>query len=157
MPEEIALTTIKHDTKESIACRLGYCPLPSFPQETCLVAEFTGTIDNTTGHEGGYSYMHAMIGTGFAACNPATLLLDLRGLKYDSGDDMCRILDQRLIAKVVISDLNRTGLTNLVSSKLFLDAKKELFESLEGALHACDEAYRKFLRDGRKKIMAADF
>lgn len=157
MPEEIALTPIKNDTQQSIECRLASCPLPSFPKETCLVAEFKGTIDNTSGHKGSYSYMHAMIGAGFAACNPATLLLDLRGLNYDSGDDMCRILDQRLIAKVIISNLNRTGLTNLVGSKLFLTPKNELFESLEDALHACDEAYRQFLSDGRKKTIAADF
>jgi len=157
MPDEIALTPIKHDTRKSIACRLFSCPLPSFSSESCLVAEFHGTIDNTSGHEGGYGYMHSMIGTGFAACNPATLLLDLRGLKYESGDEMCRILDQRLITKVVVSSLNRDSLTTIISSKLFLDPGRELFESLEGALHACDEAYRKFLRDGRKKTIAADF
>lgn len=157
MPDEIALTPIKHDTRKSIACRLFSCPLPSFPSESCLVAEFHGTIDHTSGHEGGYGYMHSMIGTGFAACKPAAMLLDFRGLKYESGDDMCRILDQRLIAKVIASDLNRNGLTSLITSKLFLDPSREIFESLECALHACDEAYREFLRDGRKKTIAADF
>lgn len=157
MPEEIQLSSIRNETRDSIECRLASCRLPSFPTESCLVAGFGGTINGTGAHESKYSFIHEMIGTGFAACNPATLILDFRNLKYDSGDYMCRVLDQRLIAKVIVSDLNRTGLSNLVGSKLFLDPKKELFESLEDALEACDSAYRQFLRDGRKKTIAADF
>lgn len=157
MTKEIELTPIRNETRDSMQCRLTSCRLPSFPTETCLVAEFGGTIDSTGAHESRYNFIHEMIGAGFAACNPATLILDFRNLKYDSGDYMCRVLDQRLIAKVIVSDHNRTGLTNLVRSKLFLDPNKELFESLEDALDACDSAYRQFLRDGRKKTIAADF
>ena len=157
MSEEIELTEFRTDTQASIECRLACCPLPSLPTETCLIAAFDGTIDDTIIYSGGYSYMHAMIGAGFAACNPATLILDLRGLEYESGDSMTRILDQKVIAKVVVSERNRNGLTQLVGSVLFLNPETELFESLKDALTACDSAYRQFLRDGRKKIIAADF
>lgn len=101
--------------------------------------------------------MHAMIGEGYTACRPATLILDLRELEYETGENMCKILDQKIITKVIVSDLNRQGLTRLVGSVLFLDPKAELFESLADALLACDSAYRQFLIDGRKKIIAADF
>lgn len=154
---EIEFNLIRLDAKESIECRLAYCALPSFAAENCLVASFKGTIDDANPYEGGYSYMHAMIGEGFAACNPATLLLDLSELEYESGDSMLRILDQRIIAKVIVSDLNRNTLTNLVSNVLFLDPKDKLFESLPDALMACDSAYRTFLSAGLKKTMAADF
>lgn len=157
MSEEIELTTLRLDTQASIECRLACCPLPSYSVETCLVVSFVGTIDDTSSYTGGYSYMHAMIGAGFAACNPATLILDLRELEYESGDSMNRVLDQRIIAKVVVSDLNRNGLTQLVRSVLFLDPQTVLFESVQDAVLACDSAYRDFLRDGRKKIIATDF
>ena len=157
MPEEPLLTLIRVDKKSSIECRLACCHLPSFAKETCLVVSFTGTIDNTNPYAGGYSYMHAMIGAGFTACNPATLILDLRGLEYDADEYMSKILDQRIVTKVVVSDQNRQSLTRLISSVLFLSPSAELFESPAEALIACDSAYREFLKDGRKRIIAADF
>ena len=101
--------------------------------------------------------MHSMIGDGFAACNPATLILDLKGLEYESGDQMIKMVDQRIITKVVVSEINRTGLTSLIRDTLFLNPVTELFDSVCDALLACDSAYDDFLRGGRKKIMAADF
>lgn len=156
-PNQIQLTTILFDTKPSIECSLASCSLPSFAKEACLIASFKGTIDNSTSYQGGYSYMHAMIGSGFAACNPATLILDFQELEYESGDQMSKILDQRLITKVIISDLNRNALTKLIANVHFLDPNAELFESLVEALSACDSAYRRFLSAGLKKTMASDF
>lgn len=155
--DEFAPTLIKQDAKASIRCRLLSCTLPSFKNEFCLIAEFSGEIEEGTTFDTGYRYIHAMIGDGFAACNPATLLLDLSGLVYESGDAMCKVLDQRIITKTVVSDLNRQGLTRLISSTLFLDPCAELFDTAGDALHACDQAYQHFLRDGRKKMMASDF
>jgi hypothetical protein len=156
-PDKNQLTIILFDTKPSIECRLASCRLQSFSEETCLVASFKGTIENSHDYQGGYSYMHAMIGSGFAACNPATLILDFRELEYESGDQMSKILDQRLITKVIISDLNREALTRLIANVHFLDPKAELFDSLSDALNACDSAYGRFLRAGLKKTMASDF
>ncbi len=157
MSEEIELRHLFSDTKPSIECSAGCCPLPSLAAETCLVIALSGVIHDTDSYSGGYSYMHAMIGAGYTACNPATLILDLSGLEYESGDSMCKVLDQRMITKVIVSDLNRKGLTNLINTLLFLDPRAELFESLPEALDACDSAYRQYLRDGRKRIIAADF
>lgn len=157
MPDELHFSPIKENVQESIQCRLLFCKLPSFPSENCLIATFCGTIVETDSHNSGYKFMHAMIGDGFAASNPATLLLDLRNLKYVSGDGMSRIVDQRIITKVVASPISFDGLNNLYRSALFLDPSDEMFESVEEALKACDAAYREFLRDGRKKIIAADF
>lgn len=157
MKQEIQFTPIKADAKQTIQCRLTSCKLPSFAGENCLVAAFSGVIDDVGSHETGYGYMHAMIGDGFAACNPATLILDLRDLRYSSGEQMSRIVDQRIITKVVASNLNRAGLERLYSAVLFLAPESEMFDSVENALNACDTSYRQFLRDGRKKIIAADF
>ncbi len=157
MSKDLQLSLIRADRKPTIESRVESCPLPSLTSESCLIVSFKGTVDDTIPHAGGYSYMHEMIGVGFAACNPATLILDLRGLEYESGDSMLRILDQRIIAKVIISERNRKGLNNLISNVLFLDPATELFESLDDALLACDLAYRQFLKDGRKRIIAADF
>lgn len=157
MSEEIELTELRRDARSSIECRLASCRLPSFPQENCLVVSFDGVIEDSNSHESGYGYMHAMIGAGFAACNPAALILDLSGLRYESGDCMISILDQRLVTKVIVGDLNSTGLTSLIESVLFLNPREELFQRLEDALLACDTAYRDFLKDGRKRIIAADF
>jgi hypothetical protein len=157
MSKDAKLSFIREDRKPTIESRVEFCLLPSLTSESCLIVSFKGTIDDTIPHAGGYSYMHEMIGVGFAACNPATLILDLRGLEYVSGDSMLRVLDQRIIAKVVVSECNRKGLTNLISNILFLDPNAELFESLDDALAACDSAYLQFLKAGRKRIIAADF
>lgn len=101
--------------------------------------------------------MHAMIGNGFTACEPATLILDLTGLAYDSDDRMCKIIDQKIVTKMIVSDLSRRGLTNLISGVLFLDPHLELFDSLPEALKACDSAYHEYLRAGRKRTIADDF
>lgn len=153
----IQITQLQADSRPAISCRLAHCPLPSFPQESCLIASFSGIIADSDTHEDGYPYMHAMIGSGFAACNPATLILDLRELPYESGDRMSKIIDQRLITKVIVSEVNRDALTRLIASVHFLDPKAELFESLPEALEACDSAYRRFLSAGLKKTMASDF
>lgn len=157
MSEEVELSTLRVDVRSSIESCLASCRLPSFPDETCLVVSFKGRIEDSKPYESGYSYMHSMIGAGFAECNPATLILDIRELYYESGDQMCRILDQRIITKAIVSDLNSKAMSKLVSGTLFLDPSAELFESLPNALRACDSAYREFLRAGRKKIIAADF
>lgn len=157
MPDELHFSLIKENIQESIQCRLLFCKLPSFPSENCLIATFSGTVVETDSHNSGYKFMHAMIGDGFAASNPATLLLDLRDLEYVSGNQMSRIVDQRIITKVVSSQICFEGLNNLYRSALFLNPSDEIFESVEEALNACDSAYRQFLRDGRKKTIAADF
>ncbi len=157
MPDELHFSLIKENIQELIQCRLLFCKLPSFPSENCLIATFSGTVVETESHNSGYKFMHAMIGDGFAASNPVTLLLDLRDLKYVSGDQMSRIVDQRILTKVVASPLCFDGLNTLYRSVLFLKPSDEIFESVEDALNACDTAYRQFLRDGRKKTIAADF
>lgn len=157
MLEEITLSPITQDSSGSLRCTLAYCKLPSFPADNCLVVSFAGTIDETSSYEGGYPYMHARIGNGFAACNPATLILDFAELRYDSGDRMCKMIDQKIVTKVIVSDLNRNGLTNLVSAVLFLNPQNELFNSLPDAITACDTAYDEYLRAGRKRTIANDF
>lgn len=101
--------------------------------------------------------MHAMIGNGFTACDPAVLVLDLRDLNYVSDDRMCKLIDQKIVTKVIISELNRKALTDLISGILFLSPEKELFNTLPEALKACDTAYDEYLRAGRKRIIADDF
>lgn len=118
---------------------------------------FSGAVDNASSFDGGYPFMHAMIGNGFTACNPAALILDLAELKYEPDDRMCKLIDQKIVTKILVSDQNRQALTSLVSGILFLNPQAELFSSLPEALSACDTAYDEYLRAGRKQIIADDF
>lgn len=157
MPEEIKLAPIEQTASSSLECKLASCKLPSFPIDNCLVVSFAGRINSATAYEGGYGFMHAMIGNGFTACNPATLILDFRDLRYNSDDRMCKLIDQKIVTKVIVSELNRKAFTDLISGILFLSPEKELFNTLPEALKACDTAYDEYLRAGRKRIIADDF
>ncbi len=157
MPEDFELTPLQLDRNSLLKCALSSCALPSFPREKCLLVSFSGTIDKTSHYAGGYPYMHAMIGNGFAACDPAALILDLAELEYESDERMCKLIDQKIVTKLIISDRNRKGITDLVKGILFLDPQRELFETLAEAISACDSTYGEYLRAGRKRIIANDF
>jgi hypothetical protein len=157
MEEKIQSSQIKENRQASIQSRLYSFKLPSFADENCLVVAFAGRIVETGSPDSGYAYMHAMIGDGFAASNPASLILDLRKLDYSGGDEMIRIVDQRIVTKVVASPVSFNGLKEIYTSVLFLNPASEIFETVGDALIACDAAYREFLRAGRKRIIAADF
>lgn len=157
MQEESHLQLIKKTSGKSLRCILSRARLASFESDVCLVVSISGELQENSEQGDGYEFIHQMIGDGFAACNPATLILDLSELKYSSSDRMLRLLDQRITTKTVASDLNRQQLSNLISGTLFLDPKAELFDSIAHALTACDAAYIEFIRAGRKKIIANDF
>ena len=53
------------------------------------------------------------------------------------------VLDGSLPLAIVVSDLNREGLTSLVKEELLEDPKHWLFESLEDALNAVDKEVKR--------------
>lgn len=68
------------------------CLLPSTPYAKALVVAFTGKADNRREFHGTYRFMNAMIAAGAAAWNPFAVVLDLRQLSYEWGDEMASAL-----------------------------------------------------------------
>ncbi|HEY3320970.1 MAG TPA: hypothetical protein VGP72_10935 [Planctomycetota bacterium] len=95
-----------------------------------------------------FAYMDAMIAAGKAGWDPVALLLDLRKLRYEWGDEMGRTLsdakasgfERQLPLAVVVSELNRAGLTSLIRDELFGKPEQWLCDSLEAALAMLDLA-----------------
>lgn len=118
------------------------CPLPSLPDDEVLIVGFEGEAGNSHEHCGTFTFMRAMITAGVVAWDPTAVVLDLRRLAYEWGDDMLRVLDVEGDAPVavVVSDLNREGLTSLVEEEIPGRPEDWLFESIEEAVAAVDRA-----------------
>ena len=122
--------------------------LPSPPNLDILVVRFTGQSGFGCANNSDAIYMEAMIRAGITAFDPVGVLLDLRNMAYEWGDMMVNPLcaghqhyvDSDLPLAVVVSDLNREGLTSLVTDEMQSDPSKLLFETMETAIHFLDGA-----------------
>ena len=121
--------------------------LPSPPHHDVLVVQFTGQSGFGCANNSNARYMAAMIHAGLTSFSPIGVLLDLREMAYEWGDMMAQPLcgghahyanGRNLPLAVVISDVNRGGLTSLVTDELGLDPSSLLFESMEAALRHLD-------------------
>jgi hypothetical protein len=88
--------------------------------------------------------MEAMIAAGVAAWSPFGVVLDLRELSYEWGDEMQEVLAgarnprRSLPTAVVVSDLNREGLTSLVTQEMLAAPADWLFDTVDDAIAAVD-------------------
>ncbi len=134
----------------------GSLPLSTHP---LLVVRLAGVLTNESNEI--FDLAAAIIMAGMEAWQPWALILDLRGLDYSWGDWMQNVLAAAqhwhepvqpvrnafgggLVPKqfplaVVVSDLNREGLTSLVREQMHREPHDLLYESLEDAVRALDE------------------
>jgi hypothetical protein len=120
--------------------------LPSTPYAEVLVIAFIGKAGNSHEFCGTFNFMDAMIAAGVVAWHPFAVVLDLRQLSYAWGDEMQGTLGSAydyvsgssLPTSVVVSDLNRKGLTSLVIQEMFASPGDWLFETVEDAIAAVD-------------------
>ena len=108
------------------------------PHRRVLVAKFSGVSGHGCANNGDAKYMSAMTTAAIFLWSPSAVLFDLRELEYEWGDLMAEVLDipacHRLPATAIISDLNKIGLTSLVSSELGMDPNEILFDSWDTAM-----------------------
>ena len=108
------------------------------PHRRVLVAKFSGVSGYGCANNGDAKYMSAMTTAAIFMWSPSAVLFDLRELQYEWGDMMAELLDipacHRLPTTAIVSDLNRTGLTSLVSGELGMDPKVILFNSWDEAM-----------------------
>jgi|GEM_PF-3623510 len=123
-------------------------PLPRHFHSACCrtiagqkiaVASFRGEASNHLDNV--YPVMDEAIGELLDAEMPAGLIIDFRALKYSWGDEMARILfapndwyGGAFPVVVIVSDLNREGLTSLVRDEMFEKPEEWLAETEEAAL-----------------------
>jgi hypothetical protein len=110
-----------------------------------LVVAFNGEAGNTHQHVRTFAFMNAMIVAGLEAWRPDALILDLRHLRYEWGDEMAGTLGAAwdwsrnpFPTAVVTSDLNRAGLASLVEQEMGADPQEWLFGSIDDAVAAVD-------------------
>jgi hypothetical protein len=141
------------DIREGVSVDHAYLqtPLPSPPHMDVLVVRFTGVSGFGCANNGDANYMAAMIHAGIVAWDPCAILLDLREMAYQWGDMMVNPLcagfrhyadGSDLPLAVVVSDLNRQGLTSLVTDEMHdVHPASILFETLEAAIEHLDKAH----------------
>jgi hypothetical protein len=143
MSEMPSITPLALGDLSTARCAFAECQLPSDQFACCLIVSFDGEAGNSHQHCGTFTFMTAMIAAGLAAWVPSALILDLTKLTYEWGDDMARVLAESgdLPTTVVISEVNREGLTSLVEAEMSAKASEWLFDSLLEALAGCDRKY----------------
>lgn len=107
-----------------------------------LVVRFVGTCGIGSGSNDDADFMRAVVVAALDVWWAAGLVLDLRELAYEWGDQMTGVLcggDRfcgvpSLPTTVAVSDLCREGLTSLVGQEIGDDPKRWLFEDLEAAV-----------------------
>jgi phage major head subunit gpT-like protein len=147
---EIKLTPRKFEDISAIEYSLYTCPLISWPNMKALVAEFRGECGHGSGSNADAAFMAGIVKAAQEAWPAAALILDWRQLKYEWGDEIVKPIDAlgtrrvgdksiNAPAAVIISDLNRVGLTSLVKQEMGENPDELLFNSLEEALAAVDK------------------
>ena len=142
------------DNPNGIECAFFTCSMGRADDDysgIILVVAFKGVCGIGSANNSDATFMAAMIKAGIEAWSPDALVLDLRELDYRWGDMMSKVLgageysmfkqvingdgeaNQDLPTAVVISDLNREGLTSLVEMEMFAKTQDWLCESWEAA------------------------
>ena len=86
--------------------------------------------------------MTAIVSAALAAWEPIALIIDLRKMKYEWGDEIDKALcagdnifiDGSFPTAIVVSELNREGLTSLLQDEMQQDPNEWLFDSIDHAL-----------------------
>ena len=134
------------DDLSAIECEYFTCTLPSRDYGTVLVVRFSGECGHGSRSNSDCAFMEAMVKAGLAAFRSLALVLDMRGLKYEWGDLMPRVLlggqrqyvDGAFPTAVIASDANREGLTSLIRQEMDEDPAGWLFDDLDAALARLD-------------------
>jgi hypothetical protein len=125
------------------------CPLPSKSYCEALIVRCTGECGFGSNSNADAQFMTAMVKAGLAAWEPVALVLDLRELKYQWGDQMLGVLCagegyyydwSSPPTAVVVSGLCRDGLTSLIEKEMGGNQRAAdwLYESIEDAVSAVD-------------------
>lgn len=161
MAEELEIEPLSLFEETAATYAFARCRLPSQPYAECLIVSFEGDADS---QDRGFSYafMNGMIAAGVGLWRPSAVVLDLSKYAYTWGDEMAQLLVRvpEPVA-VVVSDLNRVGMTSLIEDELGGDQKAAdwLFDTLAGAVAACDRQYARLVeaeREEWRKIREAD-
>ena len=145
------------DLHEDVSIEHKYfkMPVPSASYANILVVQFSGQSGFGCNNNSDATYMAAMIRAGIVVVKPIAVLLDLRDLTYEWGDMMAEpfcaghnhYVRGDLLLVAVVSDLNRKGLTSLLTDEMATDPKNVLFESLEDAVDFIDTDISNTLED----------
>lgn len=113
----------------------------SIVDRRAVIATFRGEAAATHELIHFFSAMEKAIMELLESEQPTALILDLRELKYTWGDEMAQMLSVvsswsggDFPIAIIISDLNREGLTSLVREELFLDPAEWLSNSVDEAV-----------------------
>jgi hypothetical protein len=186
----IKLTPRKFEDLSPLKYSLATCPTitwRNWEQMKCLVTAFQGECGRGVDGDGGdyAGFMSVIIKAAIEAWDPVALILDLRELKYEWGDELTlplhapffdpgKVQHQSFFGNrpklaegglngvankslaypmaVVISDLNRTGLTSLVKDELSLEESEntinssDLVATLEDAWENVDQRLQKIFQ-----------
>ncbi|MFN3192894.1 MAG: hypothetical protein ACE361_20460 [Aureliella sp.] len=139
------------DIRDDVSVTHAYfqTSLPTPPNLDILVVRFAGQSGFGCANNSDAIYMEAMVRAGITAFDPSGVVLDLREMAYEWGDMMVNpfsaghkhFVDADLPIIAVISDLNRGGLTSLVTDEMQSDPAKLLFETMETAIAHLDSAW----------------
>jgi len=125
-PPERPLRPDFYDTKSRVIEDKNICHI-----------RFRGIAGNTHEDAHTFSAMDKVVLGLLEAERPDGLIMDFRELEYSWGDEMARTLGEHALPLVVIvSDLNRSGLTSLVQEEMLIQEASDLLVESEEAAYS---------------------
>ncbi len=108
-----------------------------------LLATFQGDADDSVG-QNSLCHIRALLAANRIVVEPYAVILDLKDLKYEWGDEMADVLNdagsdpyepgETIPVAIVTSSLNRKGLTSLLVDEMSEPPEDWLFNSFEKAV-----------------------
>jgi len=89
----IQLTPRKFEDLSALDYSIFTCPLTEWSYKICLIIEFKGECGLGCKSNSDATFMTAIVKAACEAWGASALILDLRELKYEWGDQMTRVLD----------------------------------------------------------------
>src|SRR5258708_1355025 len=141
------LQSIRLEDLSTLKYAFFSCSFLEQPHLIALIVAFEGEYGNGSRGNNDATFMEALSRAALAAWSPTALILDLRQLTYQWGDELLkaiqvgqdRYFDGPFPTAIVISEKNSEGLTSLVLHEMASDPAVWLFNSLDEALRAVEE------------------
>jgi hypothetical protein len=142
------------ELSKNLDYKIYSCPFEAKAYFEAIIVAFSGNYGFGSRGSDDAKFMTAIIKAALAAWKPLGLVIDLSQMQYEWGDLIAKAIDagaghyidRPFPTTIVVSDLNREGLTSLIREEMGGNPKEWLFESLEAAIQTIE---KRVLKDKR--------
>lgn len=136
------------------------CAYPSTPGREFLIVAFGGEYRTGAAGDADGLFMTAAVKAALTVWSGWGLILDLRKLRYESGEAIAHALgegeqvwdDLRYPTRIVCSGSSRAGLERVLGEQLCEEPSEWLFDSYESAVASLEEHLQRYRNTARHQL-----